>query len=104
MFFWSSLRNGRTQSRFARPKVTKRPENETVPGLIKVGRVDKACLMRELTATGVILEFVKDAPPDMPQFFYLKSQSERVFRRGRLIWQHRRQVGVEFISNWASST
>lgn len=104
MFFWSSLRNNRTQSRFARPKVAKRPETESVPGLIKIGRADMACLMRDLTATGVILEFVKDAPSDFPQFFYLKPQGERVFRRGRLIWRHRRQAGVEFITNWATAT
>lgn len=104
MFFWSSLRNNRSQSRFARPKTTRSAENVSVPGLIKVGRVDRPCMMRDLTTSGVIVEFVKDLPPELPQFFYLKSQNERVFRRGRLIWQHRKQAGVEFITNWATQS
>lgn len=99
MFFWSRLRDDRRPSRFARPKTAQSAKTESVPGTIKLGRVDYPCILHNLTATSVNVEFVKDQAPEMPQFFSLKSQSERVFRRARLIWQHRKQAGVEFIVN-----
>lgn len=104
MFFWNKLRDNRSKSRFGRPKVGRSAEAESVPGLIKLGRAEKTCRIQTVTGTAVILEFGNEPPPDLPQFFYLKTQSDRTFRRGRLIWQHRKQAGVEFITNWATSS
>ncbi len=104
MFFWSRLRNKRIQSRFPRLTVAKRSEHEAVPGLIKIGRADIPCAMQALTTTSVILEFAAEAPSTLPPFFYLKPQSERLFRRGRLLWRHRKQAGVEFITDWSKTT
>ena len=95
MYFWN-------RSRFARFRVTRtvRPK-DSAPGQITLDRMSYPCLVRDMTPTSAIIEIDVKVPPDLPEYFFLRLDSERTHRRVRLGWQHRKQAGVDFFTKWS---
>lgn len=63
-------------------------------GSISFGGAAISCMVRNISATGALLEV--ESPIGIPERFILLVPSDRLFRPCRTIWKSERRLGVRF--------
>ncbi len=77
------------------------PARYNIRATIRDGRASHACIIRELNRTGAFIEFERRPAGKLGSTFDLRPETDRTFRRVRLLWQHNDQASVEFLTAWA---
>lgn len=95
MFFWNRSRNEEPRARRA-PR-----DGRHVVGTIRAGSRTYACKVYDLSPARAFLEIEGATPPDLSGTLFLKLASERTHRTVKLVWQHKGQAGIEFVTTWS---
>lgn len=95
MFFWKRPRDADGSARRARR------DSHFVAGTIRAGARSYDCKVYDLSQTRAFLEIESKTPPELVGTLFLKLASERTHRTVKLLWQHKCQAGIEFVTTWS---
>ena len=95
MFSWFRAPFIKTRAPHAAPALY------NVPGTIRDGRASLGCIILELGRTGAVLELEGRPARKLGPIFDLRPETDRTYRRVKLLWQYNNQASVEFFTAWA---